>query len=66
MALPVIDHWSCVFDAGEPALVQAILAHLAVEALDERVLRRLAWPDPSEGSDPVHVAEGFHERAATM
>src|SRR5207247_383949 len=35
----------CVSEIHEPALVQAFIAELSVEALDERVLRRLAALD---------------------
>ncbi len=46
---------------------QHILA-MSPEALAPRLMPFLvkAGLDPSEGPDPVHIAEGFHERAETL
>src|SRR5688572_20200325 len=42
---PRFDLLPCVRQVGEPVKVQALVAELAVEALDERVLHGLAGPD---------------------
>src|ERR1700722_16434308 len=42
---PVLDHLPCVPEIHEPVLVQAFIAELSVEALDQRVLRGLAALD---------------------
>lgn len=42
---PVVDGGALVVQAGEPVQIKAILAKLAVEALNERILGRLPWPD---------------------
>lgn len=60
---PRLDRRACVPKAGEPVQVQAVLAELAVEALDERILRRLTWldevqPDHSSSRPEEHRLAG--------
>ena len=45
MSPPFIDGGSGIVETGEPVQVEAVVPELAVEALDEGVLRRLAWLD---------------------
>jgi len=42
---PVLDDAPCMGHREEPMLVEALVAEAPVEALDVRVLHRLAWPD---------------------
>src|SRR5262245_14778751 len=42
---PALDLMPSVGQIGEPVLVQTLVAELAVEALDERILYGLAWPN---------------------
>ena len=42
MRPPIVDGRACVVETGEPVQIEAILAELTIEALDEGVLRRLA------------------------
>ena len=42
---PSLDFFDGVVQRAEQALVQALVAQLAVEALDEPILRRFAWRD---------------------
>jgi hypothetical protein len=50
----------CIVEAEERCLVQELVAHAAVEALDESVLDRLAWGNevPVDGVvlAPVNIA----------
>lgn len=45
VAPPVSDDLACLGKRGEPVLVEALVAELAVEALDVAVLHGLAWID---------------------
>ena len=45
MIFPGIDSFARIVQAGEPVEIQTIVSEFAVEALDERVLRRLARLD---------------------
>jgi len=55
---PAFDFLSGVAQVGEPVLIQALIAELPVEALDERVLHGLAGPDEVE-PDPHAVGPGI-------
>lgn len=48
VAAPLLDGRAGIGQADEPALVQALVAQPAVEALDVAVLHRLAWLDEVE------------------
>ena len=51
---PIFNGLSCVVEGQEPALVQAFLAELSMEALDVAVLHRPAWRDEVQ-SDFVFI-----------
>ena len=42
MRTPALDDLACIIEAGEPVQIQAVLAELAIEAVDERILSRFA------------------------
>lgn len=50
---PLRDFVSCICQAQEPVLFEAAVPELAVEALDERVLRRLARLDEGQRHLPL-------------
>ena len=54
---PFLDRPSCMIHGDEPVLIQTLVAELAIEALDVRVLDRLAGTDERE-SDVVLVRPG--------
>ena len=45
---PLFQAATRFLDADEQVLVEALVTALAIEALHERVLHRLAWPDEAE------------------
>ncbi len=49
---PGFDDFSRLFEGREPGSSKALVAESAVEALDESVLRRLAWGDVVEANPP--------------
>ena len=38
MRTPALDDLACIIEAGEPVQIKAVLAELAMEAFDERIL----------------------------
>ena len=50
---PLRDFVSCIRQAQEPVLVEAAVPELAVEAFDERILRRLVRLDKGQGHLPL-------------
>ena len=45
---PGFDCLAGLREAHQPVLIEALVSKLAIEALDEAVLYRLAWTDESE------------------
>lgn len=54
---PLGDFVSCIRQAKEPVLIEAAVSELAVEALDECILRRLAWLDEGQRHCPLTCPE---------
>ena len=50
---PLRDFVSCIRQAQEPVLVEAAVPELAVEAFNERILRRLARLDEGQRHLPL-------------
>src|SRR5690348_8990200 len=64
MATPRGDLVACVAERMEPVQVEALVAQLAVEALDEGILHRLAWFDePQTYPAPLRPLEHRTARA---
>ena len=42
MRTPALDELTCIIEAGAPGQSEAVRAELAMEAFDERMLRRVA------------------------
>ena len=62
---PRLDRALRVVEADQPVLVQAFVAACAVEALDERILRRLPRIDEIQ-HHPVRVRPGIERRAGEL
>lgn len=45
---PAINAVACVVQTGEPMQIQAVVAELAVETLDESILSRFTWLNEME------------------
>src|SRR5579859_6050338 len=64
VATPRGDLVACVAERTEPVQVEAFVAQLAVEALDEGILHRLAWFDePQTYPGPLRPVEHRTARA---
>ena len=61
MQPPGVDFGLRVFQRQEPVLVQTLLPEASVEALDLRIVRRLAWPAEIE----LHVISARYPNALT-
>ena len=62
---PVSPEISCMREASKAVLVQELVPDAAVEALSERVLDRLSWPDEVV-LDPMRVAPGVERSAREL
>ena len=50
---PLIDFMPCIGKAQKPVLIEAVIPELAIEALDEDILCRLAWLDERQRHIPL-------------